>query len=503
MCPPATHEHDQVLTTQNQQPHTPNTTAPNTKHTAPRVDPPFRVDTLKDAVALLLGTAIAAITLPPVLLVVTTAVLWEAADRRFDGGLFESHKELTGYLMGTIIPAVDRYTQPVNRKWVKHPEDAFMVNLALLYGVVQPALMLALGLHHVRNGGGASTTFFAACFVYHVLRLGPYFMSFGYVYTMCHKEGHSAARGTGGGLWAAPNDKRGPLRFIFNWWIGLFYGVFPASFAVGHSINHHKYNNGPDDVVTTSDRPRDSPLALLCYLPRWLLYAANVSTTLQFLKEGKPATAMRSLVGSLWYAAFSCAVAAAFGPLFAFAYVGYPFLENVLLLACVNWSWHAFIDPDDPEDEYVQSITILGGQVNVLNEDSHVVHHQYPGVHWTRHAQYLEKHERLYKERLGSVFFKTHTFEIFGLVVAGQYDKLAERFVGHLPPDAAHTLFDTDRRSGKRFAVEFGHLKKPDCALTHDEAATLMKARLRACWWGPRARHSRDVAAFAESRKLE
>ena len=40
-------------------------------------------------------------------------------------------------------------------------------------------------------------------------------------------------------------------------------------------------------------------------------------------------------------------------------------------------------------------------------------------------------------------------------------------------------------------------------ALAHDEAATLMKARLRACWWGPRARHSRDVAAIAESRKLE
>ena len=34
------------------------------------------------------------------------------------------------------------------------------------------------------------------------------------------------------------------------------------------------------------------------------------------------------------------------------------------------------LDPDDVENEYVASITILGGTINVLNEDSHVVHHQ-------------------------------------------------------------------------------------------------------------------------------
>jgi hypothetical protein len=31
----------------------------------------------------------------------------------------------------------------------------------------------------------------------------------------------------------------------------------PASFAIGHSINHHKFNNGPADVVSTADKPRD------------------------------------------------------------------------------------------------------------------------------------------------------------------------------------------------------------------------------------------------------
>ena len=37
-----------------------------------------------------------------------------------------------------------------------------------------------------------------------------------------------------------------------------------------------------------------------------------------------------------------------------------------------------------------QAITILNGTINVLNEDAHVVHHQYPGTHWTNHPRLLK-----------------------------------------------------------------------------------------------------------------
>ena len=47
--------------------------------------------------------------------------------------------------------------------------------------------------------------------------------------TLCHKEGHAlAARG---GLFAAPYDRRGPLRYVYNWWVGLFYGVMSITIA--------------------------------------------------------------------------------------------------------------------------------------------------------------------------------------------------------------------------------------------------------------------------------
>merc|ERR1719478_2002951 len=112
-------------------------------------------------------------------------------------------------------------------------------------------------------------------------------------------------------------------------------------------------------------------------------------------------------------------------PTFAHCYVLFPFFENVLLLACVNWCWHAFLNPEDPEDEFVGSVTIIDGPINVLNEDYHVVHHQYPGAHWTEHPELAQKHWKEYENVRGSVFRGTHAFEIFGMVLAGDYEMLA------------------------------------------------------------------------------
>merc|ERR1712070_563357 len=77
------------------------------------------------------------------------------------------------------------------------------------------------------------------------------------------------------------------------------------------------------------------------------------------------------------------------------------------------------------------------------NEDTHVVHHQYPGAHWTEHPRLTEKHWDAYAEHKATIFRNTHAFEIFGMAVARDYDKLAEKF-------------------------------------------ELIQTRLRACWWGPR-----------------
>jgi len=167
--------------------------------------------------------------------------------------------------------------------------------------------------------------------------------------------------------------------------------------------------------------------------------------------------------GTVWFFLWLGFCAWLLGTTFAVTYVLFPFFEASLLLAAVNWSWHCFLDPGNPTNEFVQSITILDGRVNVLNEDAHVVHHQYPGGHWVDHPAYLDKHWGDYAEHSASVFRGTHAFEIFGMSVARNYDELANKFVD-LRGD----------RDGK--------------PLSHEQRVELMKRRLRACWWGPRVK---------------
>ena len=131
-----------------------------------------------------------------------------------------------------------------------------------------PLMLCAFGRMHLACESTRAALLL--CYAYHVLRIGPFFMNFAYVYSVCHKEGHASAARTG--LFKAPFDRSGPFRYIFNWWIGLFFGVLPSTFAVGHSINHHKYNNGPGDILSTCDKPRDESL------PSWRARSAHTAT---------------------------------------------------------------------------------------------------------------------------------------------------------------------------------------------------------------------------------
>lgn len=397
-------------------------------------------DTLRwhEKLSMALGVALLGFLLPLVGTVVGSAVLWDALDRGFMG------RPLEGLLM-TTVAWHNKATHEFNKQFVKNPADSYLVNAVLLLGVFIPALWSFCLYWTVTHGFS-----WVLCYFYHLIRIGPYFMNFAYVYTLCHKEGHTRV-----GLFKGSLNKR--LMNVFNWWIGLFYGVLPSSFAYGHSINHHKYNNGPLDVVTTSDKPRDSFRNFLCYMPRWLGYALNITTTVQFAREGNGRVAFKMVAGSMWWVGFFAGVYH-IDPMFALWYVLFPLGENVMLLACVNWCWHAFLNPDDPEDEFVGSITIFDGPINVLNEDYHVVHHQYPGAHWTDHPKLYKKHadKGEYKAKVATAFRNTHAFEMFFLIILRKYKVMAEKFV--------------DLKGG----------------LTMKQKEELIKTRLRTCWWGPR-----------------
>lgn len=341
---------------------------------------------------------------------------------------------------------ITEWMSPLSSQFTRKAVDRFLVPFVLLQGGLIPALFFYNLWHTLQYGFNPYL-----CYAYHILRVGPYYQNFAYAYTLCHKEGH--VKGVG----MFKKEYQWMLGGVWNWWIGMFYGVMPSTFALGHSVNHHKYDNGEYDTVTTWDQPRDSINHFLAYLPRWVAYHFNISVFIQFCLEGKHDLAFHMVLGTAWYL-FVLAGLYWLSPLFAFAYYLYPLVESSMLLSAINWAWHCFVDPDG-ENFFAYSVTIFDSFVfsNILNEDYHVVHHQYPAVHWTDHPRLFEKHKQEYIDKQATMFRSIHAVEIFFLAIFKQYDSFARKFVD---------------LSGK---------------LSHDQKRELIKTRLRTCTWGVNA----------------
>lgn len=371
--------------------------------------------------------------IPVVAIVVGTSVLWDCIDP----------------ITMRVASWINKATYTFNQRFVKHEADGFLVNAIVYFGVIIPSVFAWNAWYTVNHGFSLWLAF-----AYNVFRIGPYFMSFAYVYTLCHKEGHSIV-GQYKGIWNSL------FRNIFNWWIGLFFGVMPSTFAYGHTRNHHKYNNELEDIISIADAPRDSFHNFVAYVPRFSLYSINVSTVERFAKEGRYNGVAKMCFGTLYYAAF---LYACFQVDFWFGvcYGLYPSLENIALLACVNWSWHAFMDPKDFDNEYAASTTILGDMLNVLNEDYHVVHHMFPAAHWTQHPVLYKKHKQDYIDNRATIFQNTHVFELFFLIILKEYRKMAEKFVdlsGKLTVDEKEQIV-IERLRAVRHGVMFEHRQK-------------------------------------------
>jgi len=114
---------------------------------------------------------------------------------------------------------------------------------------------------------------------------------------------------------------------------------------------------------------------------------------------------------------------------FCLFYVYFPQLECFLFFAAISYLWHAFVDPNDPTNQYVNSVTILDGMDNIWNEDYHVVHHHSPLTHWTEIPDYFEKDKNNYAKYNATIFEKLDEGRLIHFLFAGDFDSMAKHFV--------------------------------------------------------------------------
>jgi len=271
--------------------------------------------------------------------------------------------------------------------------------------------------------------------LYHCVRNGPMFCFFAYVATLTHMEAHDV-----NGFF---KPAFGFMNRYMDYFLSFFYGHVPENYRVGHTKIHHALPvNGTHDVTGTRPYQRDSKVAFFDYMSTFFFYWSGLSVVHYFLYvdvQKQYSLGWRQLKGMIvYYSVVLCIFL--LHPTFAFVYVFFPYVESMNYLSAINFVWHSFVEPGQPPNEYIDSVTIVEGQYNVYNSDYHVVHHHNPCLQYLDMPAHYEKHRDEYIRHNATIFRDTHEFELFFWIILGRRDLLVKHWV-----DLSGTLSDQEK----------------------------------------------------------
>jgi fatty acid desaturase len=210
--------------------------------------------------------------------------------------------------------------------------------------------------------------------------------------------------------------------------MSALFGI-PTGYMEHHVAMHHVENNLPDDLSSTMSYRRDSFPQFLLYFARFMIFS-HVDLWTYLHSRGRGGLARRAIFTDLFHmSAIAGLCFVRWQPaLVAFAV---PYVTVRFLMMFGNWGQHAFIDPAQPGDSHLNSITCVNTTYNArcFNDGYHIGHHLKQNRHWTELPGDLLASADRYRARGSIVFDGLDFFSVAVLLFLRRYDVLARRFV--------------------------------------------------------------------------
>ena len=217
--------------------------------------------------------------------------------------------------------------------------------------------------------------------------------------------------------------------WIYNWIIwGVcpFFGHTPETYFVHHMAMHHVENNMEDDASSTLAYNRDSLWSFTQYVLRFLVLGFRDTFMYLFTKKRKKFY-LRLTYGEMSFYAFCIAMCFVNLQATLFIFI-IPFVFARIVMMLGNWAQHAFIDPDNPEENTINCINTKYNQI-CWNDGYHGVHHLRPALHYTEIPGEFMKNKDKFAQQKILVFDGIHYLHIFVWLMTKRYDKLADNIV--------------------------------------------------------------------------
>jgi fatty acid desaturase len=223
--------------------------------------------------------------------------------------------------------------------------------------------------------------------------------------------------------------KYGWMNQYLPWVIGPFFGQSPGTYFSHHVGMHHPENNLEDDDSTTILFQRDSFKDFWKYVAKFV-FIGFYNLVSYFQRKNRKKLRNMTIYGELSLIFFWVAMCFVNWQATVVVFI-LPFLISRVIMMLGNWSQHAFVDYDTPQNFFTNSITCVNTSYNhkCWNDGYHTSHHLLPHLHWTEYPDHVRNNLGAFKKNKALIFHGIHYLHIWWYLMTGNYSRLADHLI--------------------------------------------------------------------------